>query len=233
MQSAGEAKMAFEVGAGGAEEIENGFGLRRHKAPTIPLKLIHYSRKVFPRSLEVTFHDRHQSYLARTVRCYYADAAGAFAANRRRNSQWRRVPEGAPESSAGSQVPIAPAGLPPNNLNQLHAGIESLLRAGNLYLSLQDAIALALENNLDIAIQRYAPLIGRSAAAQAEAGGFARGVSTNVTARTRQRVGVQRRHHAGDQRQSATPRPATRLPARSAAASSSPAVPRSRTWIRC
>lgn len=30
-----------------------------------------------------------------------------------------------------------------------------LMRAGNLYLSLQDAIALALENNIDIEIQRY------------------------------------------------------------------------------
>src|SRR5579863_323270 len=33
--------------------------------------------------------------------------------------------------------------------------LEELLRAGKLYLSLQDAIALALENNLDIAVQRY------------------------------------------------------------------------------
>src|SRR6267154_404154 len=33
--------------------------------------------------------------------------------------------------------------------------IESLIRDGKLYLSLNDAIALALENNLDIAIARY------------------------------------------------------------------------------
>src|SRR4051812_12601582 len=46
---------------------------------------------------------------------------------------------------------------PPNRANSPR--IDSLLRAGNLYLSLQDAIALTLENNLDIAIQRYAPLI--------------------------------------------------------------------------
>jgi hypothetical protein len=43
---------------------------------------------------------------------------------------------------------VAPIDL--SNSNRL----ESLLRAGNLYLSLQDAIALALENNLDIAVQR-------------------------------------------------------------------------------
>src|SRR5215469_10847421 len=60
--------------------------------------------------------------------------------------------------------------------------IEALLRAGNLYLTLQDAIALALENNLDIEIQRYAPALADTAVMTAEAGGFARGVSTSVTA---------------------------------------------------
>jgi outer membrane protein TolC len=60
--------------------------------------------------------------------------------------------------------------------------LESLMRAGNLYLSLQDAIALALENNLDIAIQRYGPLLADAAVGLAEAGGLARGVSTNITA---------------------------------------------------
>ena len=58
--------------------------------------------------------------------------------------------------------------------------LDSLLRAGNLYLSLQDAIALALENNLDIEIQRYGPQIADAAVLRARAGGFARGVSTNV-----------------------------------------------------
>jgi outer membrane protein TolC len=60
--------------------------------------------------------------------------------------------------------------------------LDALMRAGNLYLSLQDAIALALENNLDIAIQRYGPLLADAAVEMAQAGGFARGVSTNVTA---------------------------------------------------
>ena len=70
---------------------------------------------------------------------------------------------------------------PPNNLNN-STRIESLLRAGNLYLSLQDTIALALENNLDIAIQRYGPQLADAALRPAQAGGFARGVSTSVTA---------------------------------------------------
>ena len=58
--------------------------------------------------------------------------------------------------------------------------LESLLRAGRLYLSLQDAVALALENNLDIEIQRYGSQIADAAIMRAQAGGFARGVSTSV-----------------------------------------------------
>src|SRR5579862_2163441 len=44
--------------------------------------------------------------------------------------------------------------LPPPNLANT-ARIDSLMHDGKLYLSLNDAIALALENNLDIAIARY------------------------------------------------------------------------------
>jgi outer membrane protein TolC len=58
--------------------------------------------------------------------------------------------------------------------------LDALIRAGSLYLSLQDAIALALENNLDIEVQRYGPPIADVALLTAEAGGFARGVSTGV-----------------------------------------------------
>ena len=58
--------------------------------------------------------------------------------------------------------------------------LDSLLRAGKIYLSLQDAIALALENNIDIEIQRYGPQIADANVLLASAGGFARGVSTSV-----------------------------------------------------
>jgi outer membrane protein len=60
--------------------------------------------------------------------------------------------------------------------------IESLLRDGNLYVSLQDAIALALENNVDIEIQRYAPRIANLGLLRARGGAAARGVSTTATA---------------------------------------------------
>jgi outer membrane protein len=58
--------------------------------------------------------------------------------------------------------------------------LESLLRGGNLYLTLEDAIALALENNIDIAIQRYGPFLSREVIRRAEGGGLLRGVGTAV-----------------------------------------------------
>lgn len=60
--------------------------------------------------------------------------------------------------------------------------LEQLLRAGNLYLSLQDAIALAIENNLDVEVSRYGPQIAQADYLRAKAGGLLRGVPQTVTA---------------------------------------------------
>ncbi len=60
--------------------------------------------------------------------------------------------------------------------------LESLVRAGNLYLSVRDVIALVLENNVDIAIQRYGPFLAREVLRRAEGGGFLRSVGTPVNA---------------------------------------------------
>jgi len=60
--------------------------------------------------------------------------------------------------------------------------LESLVRAGNLYLSVQDVIALVLENNLDIAVQRYSPFLARETLRRAESGGFLRQVDTPIAA---------------------------------------------------
>ncbi len=54
--------------------------------------------------------------------------------------------------------------------------LASLIRAGNLYLSLSDAIAFAIANNIDIEIARYGPLLADWAVTRAEAGGPIRGV---------------------------------------------------------
>ncbi len=58
--------------------------------------------------------------------------------------------------------------------------INALLRAGQLYLFLQDAIALALENNLDIALQRFGPAIAATEVRRAQAGATLRGVPLSV-----------------------------------------------------
>ena len=55
-----------------------------------------------------------------------------------------------------------------------------LIRAGNLYLSLQDAIALALENNLDIQLQRYSSAIAATDTLRARGGGLLRGLTYTV-----------------------------------------------------
>ncbi|MCU1303402.1 MAG: outer rane efflux protein [Candidatus Sulfotelmatobacter sp.] len=55
-----------------------------------------------------------------------------------------------------------------------------LVRDGKLYLSLKDAIDLALENNLDLAIARYNLPIADTDILRTQAGGFFRGVNTGV-----------------------------------------------------
>lgn len=56
--------------------------------------------------------------------------------------------------------------------NRLH----DLIRDGKLYLTAQDAIALALENNIDLEIARYAPVSAQWRVTRAEAGGALPGV---------------------------------------------------------
>ena len=54
--------------------------------------------------------------------------------------------------------------------------LHDLIRAGKLYLSVEDALALAIENNLNLEIDRYGPALARSALERAKAGGAIRGV---------------------------------------------------------
>jgi outer membrane protein len=58
--------------------------------------------------------------------------------------------------------------------------IFELMHAGQLYLSLADTIALALENNLDIEVERYLPRIAKTDITRAEGGGLLRGLSLLV-----------------------------------------------------
>jgi outer membrane protein TolC len=108
----------------------------------------------------------------------------------------------APEASPTPSAPApsghvtAPVRLEmPKSYNPLHAyapdrvpepvlanspRIDQLVRDGKLYLSLKDAINLALENNLDLAIARYNLPIANTDILRTQAGGVFRGVNTGV-----------------------------------------------------
>ena len=73
-----------------------------------------------------------------------------------------------------------PSEVSPVNLSNSNR-LDSLLRAGNLYLSLQDAIALALENNLDIELQRFSLVIADANILRAKSGG-AQTIAARVSA---------------------------------------------------
>ena len=68
----------------------------------------------------------------------------------------------------------------PANLNNTPR-LETLVRAGNLYLSIQDVIALALENNVDIAIQRYGPSLADEVLRRTQGGGPLRSVGLPIS----------------------------------------------------
>jgi outer membrane protein len=60
--------------------------------------------------------------------------------------------------------------------------LEQLIQSGKLNLSLQDAIALALENSMDIVVQRYNPWMADASILKTKAGGFGFGVPTSLSA---------------------------------------------------
>ena len=95
-------------------------------------------------------------------------------------------------ASRGAQLPFAekPTGLflwrsykgataGPISLHNSNR-IDSLIRAGTLYLTVQDALALAIENNLDLEVQRYGLPAAEWAVERADAGGPIRGLSAGA-----------------------------------------------------
>lgn len=60
------------------------------------------------------------------------------------------------------------------------ARLQSLIRDGKLYLTLQDAIALALENNLDVETERYNLVLAHTDEVRAAGGGSLRGIDYSV-----------------------------------------------------
>ena len=79
-----------------------------------------------------------------------------------------------PHASIFTRAYRAPT-IPPASLTN-NGRLSGLIRAGKLYLTVQDAIALALENNLDLEIARYGPVSAEWRYLRAQAGGPLRGV---------------------------------------------------------
>ncbi len=69
------------------------------------------------------------------------------------------------------------ATVPPSRMTNSQR-LRSLIRAGKLYLTVQDTVALAIENNLDLEVDRYGPTVAEWAIERAEAGGVLRGVTS-------------------------------------------------------
>jgi len=104
------------------------------------------------------------------------------------------TPAPAPQTSAKGSVPISlgvskydytrsPKAFPtifaPYRSTYVEPGVlansprlEQLIHNGKLELSLQDAIALAIENSMDIVVQRYLPWMGDVSLLKTRAGGF-------------------------------------------------------------
>src|SRR5580692_4423381 len=76
-------------------------------------------------------------------------------------------------------APYRPSDAPPLDLNN-SPRLENLIRDGKLYLSLHDAISLAIENNLDLAYFRYNFPIAQTDYARTKAGGSVNGVNTGI-----------------------------------------------------
>jgi outer membrane protein len=80
-------------------------------------------------------------------------------------------------------APYTPRRVAPPNLANTPR-IDGLMRDGKLYISMNDAVALALENNLDLAIARYNLNIADTDVWRAKAGANTLGVNSGVVQNT-------------------------------------------------
>ncbi len=186
VQAAGQPEMAAKIGAGLVEQCQDFAFLRCHKC-----LLYHWRFKELRCVFCVcTYLRRFQT----GPRIEKYDSQKFRSRNHVRLSD-ARAPAGQRPGASGATVAGLSArwnvqrhreALQVSRGSSVQSGqldrLESLLRAGRIYLSLQDAIALALENNLDIELQRYGPRIADTDILRAKAGSTLRGVSTSVSA---------------------------------------------------
>ncbi len=121
----------------------------------------------------------------------FCDAAPAFAQepSSQSNANQAQLPESPRQQLPEFNVTMPkshnpfgiymPSDVPRPALNN-SPRLYQLVRDGKLYVSLQDAIYLALEDNLDLAIARYNIPIADTDILRTKAGGIFRGVNTGV-----------------------------------------------------
>ena len=113
------------------------------------------------------------------------------------------APAAAPAQTHPSNIPFDQLQHPSRNPFDAYRGktvpppslensprLDSLVKDGTLYLSLQNAIDLALENNLDLVIARYNLPIAQMDVLRTQGGGSVRGVNTGVVSGTPGGTGV-------------------------------------------
>src|ERR1700690_3087765 len=80
-------------------------------------------------------------------------------------------------------APYKPEFVPPPNLSNTER-IQQLMHDGKIMLSMNDAVALALENNLDLVLARYNLNIADTDVLRAKAGANVLGVNTGIVQNT-------------------------------------------------
>jgi outer membrane protein TolC len=100
------------------------------------------------------------------------------------SQQYASVDYSKPRSQFPNVIaPYKPGYVPPPNLNNTDR-IQQLMRDGKIMLSMNDAVALALENNLDLVLARYNLNIADTDVLRAEAGANILGVNTGIVQNT-------------------------------------------------
>jgi outer membrane protein len=82
----------------------------------------------------------------------------------------------APKAFPNLLAPYAPIKVEPFPMTN-SPRLDQMVQDGKLNISLQDAVELALQNNLDIIVQRYNPWFADTAILKTEAGGFGQGTT--------------------------------------------------------
>ena len=105
----------------------------------------------------------------------------AFCLTAQMGVLWGQAASIEPQRSSASVLvrPYLAAEVPPSRQTN-SSRLADLHRAGNLYLTAQDAIALALENNVDIEVARYTPILAEWRLERSKAGGLLPGVPSSA-----------------------------------------------------